>query len=292
VTFDYYAALADENHVFDEEGRVRNLASGFVDRAVDGADSDNESARQYYRKKTAELHFQLPPLNLDDNKTPSMPGWFSLAVTFELQTPWYSKDDRPFHVLDNPVRKDRVFGMPFISAASWKGLLRWSCRMESGLLSHLGQHGNKLNGWRDPDWVLHLFGNERIEDADFSRGALAFRPTWFDKVGFEVINPHDRSTRAGTKPIVYEVVPGRTNGVFHLLYAPPPNSDAPADTFRNLFAATEKLLTVYGFSAKRTAGWGMATIKAWRVAGGGGQNDAAPSEALAHLDRVRLKETR
>ena len=59
---------------------------------------------------------------------------FGIEVSFTLETPWYSKDDRPFHVLDNPVRKDRVFGVPFMSAASWKGLLRWAYGMKAGLV--------------------------------------------------------------------------------------------------------------------------------------------------------------
>src|SRR5690606_19923276 len=136
-------------------------------------------------------------------------NWLALSVTFKLQAPWFSKDDVPLRVLHNPVHRDRVFGRPFMPASSWKGLLRWAMRMklEPSLLAHLEKNDNTLNDWTDSAEVVHLFGNERDKVDDFRRGALAFRPTWFDKVGFEVINPHNRAKKAGTKPILYEVVP-------------------------------------------------------------------------------------
>ena len=102
------------------------------------------------------------------------------------------------------------------------------------------------------------------EDEDFSRGALQCFPTWFDKVGFEVINPHDRTKKAGTKPILYEVVPPGATGTLRVLYAPAPGATS-ANVNRQkalllLLDAVEALITEYGFSAKRTSGWGVATI--------------------------------
>jgi CRISPR-associated protein Cmr2 len=189
-------------------------------------------------------------------------------VGFELLTPWYSKDDRVFHVMDNPVRKDRVFGVPYMAASSWKGLLRWACRMQAGLREHLRENDGKIEGWRDPDWILHLFGNEKGEEEDFHRGALVFYPTWFDKIGFEVINPHSRERRAGTQPIYYEVVPIGTNGTLSLLYAPWPRMKPeanPGEVIPKLLEAIETLLTTYGISAKRTVGWGTAKITEWKA---------------------------
>lgn len=199
----------------------------------------------------------------------SLPSTFYLAlqVDFELLTPWYSRDDRVFHVLDNPVRKDRIFGMPFMAAASWKGMLRWACRMQAGLRQQLEQ-GKRFEEWKDPDWILHLFGNEKGEEWDFHRGALVFYPTWFDKIGFEVINPHSRERRAGTQPIYYEVVPPGARGTLHLLYAPwlgiEPAAD-PKDFLPKLLEAIDALLATYGISAKRTVGWGTAKIIQWQA---------------------------
>lgn len=212
--------------------------------------------------------------------------WLGLQVDFELLTPWYSKDDRVFHFLDNPVHKDRIFGMPFMSAASWKGMLRWACRMQAGLRKHL-EEGKPFRGWEDPNWILHLFGNEKGEEKDFHQGALVFYPTWFDRIGFQVINPHSRERRAGTQPIYYEVVPPDAKGTLYLLYAPWPGMSReadPRDALPRLLKAIEDLLTTYGISAKRTVGWGTAKITKWKAFRKGQQ-------PVEHDDREQLWRT-
>lgn len=306
MSFDYYAYLVEnaENKVRPKRVNEYALASGFVDgctvayskaeieradaekreRSADnGSDEQKQArdqrkqaekrkneARQCYMKRAAELELNLPPdLHLEpDHASLLHPTWFCIDVSFTLKSPWHSKDDRPFHVLDNPVRKDRVFGVPFMSAASWKGLLRWACRMQAGLSDHLEKHDMKMDGWNDPPWIVHLFGNEKSEQKDLRSGTLIFYPTWFDKVDFEVINPHSRKTRAGTKPIYYEVVPAETKGRLQLLYAPLPeeienDKVKPADFFDSLIDSIKALLETYGISAKRTAGWGTARINKW-----------------------------
>ena len=280
MIFDYYASLTEQETCLEKAGEC-GLASGFADgclvwscqdkpRDKKAPDPKND-ARRCYMKRASELeNLKLPPnLNLepDFSQLPDS-SWFGIKVEFELLSPWYSKDDRPFHVLDNPVRKDKVFGVPFMSAASWKGLLRWACRMQEGLYEHLKSNDMKMHDWKDPAWIVHLFGNERVEGEEFSRGALQLYPTWFDKVGFEVINPHKRKTRAGTQPIYYEVVPAGTKGKLRLLYAPLPgeieNSKVKlSDFIDTLIDSITALLETYGISAKRTTGWGTARIDMW-----------------------------
>lgn len=279
MSFDYYAYLA-EIKACPERVNEGGLASGFMDGCAvwscqdkpqekKAPDPKNE-ARQCYMEHAAKLDLSLPSdLHLESEHV-SLPDstWFGIDVSFELVSPWYSKDDRPFHVLDNPVRKDRVFGVPFMSAASWKGLLRWACRMQSGLLKHLETHDMKMDSWKDPSWIVHLFGNEKGEQEDFRCGALVFCPTWFNKVGFEVINPHSRTRRAGTQPIYYEVVPAGTEGRLRLLYAPlsgqiEKDEVTPEDFIDDLIDSIRALLETYGISAKRTAGWGTARIDTW-----------------------------
>jgi CRISPR-associated protein Cmr2 len=285
MSFDHFADLAKQQaRPQGQAGSAANLASGFVDgctvwscrpkpsSAAGGGKQGkkapapaDEARRCYIEGARSVTSLGLPAeLHLDAVDAPPTRAWIVLEVTFSLETPWYSKDDRPFHVLDNPVRKDRVFGVPFVSAASWKGLLRWSCRMLAGLHAHLEKHEGKLDGWSDPEWILHLFGNEKGEDKRFQRGVLAFYPTWFSKLGYEVINPHSRARRAGTQPIHYEVVPAGTEGTLRLLYAPLPGDEgAAADALDSLIGAIEALLVTYGFSAKRTVGWGTACVRQW-----------------------------
>jgi len=307
MRFDLYAELASLQACPTRSALPGGLASGFVDGCTmwffrGEMDADTKSgnqkknnARECYQKRAAADTLQLPSeLNLDpDPGAPLLKDWVAIEIKFKLLSPWYSKDDRPFHVLDNPVRKDRVFGVPCMSAASWKGLLRWACRMQAGLREHLQQHGGRMDDWSDPDWIIHLFGNEKGEKEDFLRGALAFYPTWFNKVSFEVINPHSRKTRAGTQPILYEVVPADTEGVLRLLYAPLPGNDACGtaegiDALQKLLDAAEQLLTVYGLSAKRTAGWGIAEVLEARANGGEWKREHPLQELKGKLGSLLL----
>jgi CRISPR-associated protein Cmr2 len=235
---------------------------------------DKDGARRDYQSNPPKVYAGYEPIS-----SMLLRDWLALTVTFQLQAPWFSKDDLPFHVLDNPGHRDHVFGAPFMPASSWKGLLRWAARMKTGLLAHLEANNNTLTGWKDSTELVYLFGNERDESDHFQRGALAFRPTWFDKVDFEVINPHDRTRKAGTKPILYEVVPPGATGTLNVLYAPTPSAAAAGVDRQKavllLVDAVEALITEYGFSAKRTSGWGVATItKAnlrWRDGSRGGE---------------------
>lgn len=285
MSFDYYASL-DEKKACPKRVNESGLASGFIDGCSVWScrDGEKNKARQCYMKRAAELEINLPPdLHLEPDHACLLDStWFGIDISFTLVSPWYSKDDRPFHVLDNPVRKDRVFGAPFMSAASWKGLLRWACRMQAGLSGHLEKHDMKMDGWKDPSWIVHLFGNEKGEDKDFRSGTLVFYPTWFNKVGFEVINPHRRSRRAGTQPIYYEVVPPGTTGRLQLLYAPltgeiEQDRITPTDFIDCFIDSIRALLETYGISAKRTAGWGTARIdnnkSKLRFVEGGSLND-------------------
>ncbi|MEW6140416.1 MAG: RAMP superfamily CRISPR-associated protein [Thermodesulfobacteriota bacterium] len=272
MIFDYYAFL-DGSKACPQQVKEGGLASGFADGCTVWScrgDKEKNNARQCYMKRAADLELKLPQelqLEPDHGHLPNS-TWFGIDVSFTLKSPWYSKDDRPFHVLDNPVRKDHVFGVPFMSSAAWKGLLRWACRMKAGLLGHLEAHGTRMDGWKDPPWILHLFGNEKGASEHFRSGTLVCYPTWFNKVGFEVINPHNRTRRAGMQPIYYEVVPVDTKGRLRLLYAPLPGEIerdrvTPADFIDSLIDSIKALLETYGISAKRTAGWGTARIDTW-----------------------------
>jgi CRISPR-associated protein Cmr2 len=293
---DYYAFLdkkfsVQEQFECEREANGSGFASGFVDACTVLSCRDKEvknQARKRYLKHASESSFRLPegfPFEPDFSRLP-YPSWLGIEVSFTLETAWCSKDDRLFHVLDNPVRKDRVFGIPFMPASSWKGLLRWVCRMQAGLLDHLQKNNMKMDGWKDPSWIVHFFGNEKGEEDAFSRGALVFYPTWFGKIGYEVINPHSRVRRAGTQPIYYEVVPAETAGKLHLLYAPLPLRTGkkiinPGETLSKLVDTVEALLSAYGISAKRTAGWGTAKISRWQ--GFPGKQDSFQYDAASEF---------
>lgn len=273
MTWDYFVDLANNASQQETLAPPEGLVGGFVDKvSVLFCQDDKEKARRCYMNRSGKditIPYLISRTEPNFSSLPSS-AWLAFQVDFALLTPWYSKDDRVFHALDNPVRKDRVFGVPFMAASSWKGMLRWACRMQAGLREHF-EVGKRFEDWADPDWILHLFGNEKGEGEEFSRGALAFYPTWFDRIGFEVINPHSRERRAGTQPIYYEVVPPGAKGTLSLLYAtwaPWPEMKPAAkaeEVLPMLLEAIEALLTTYGISAKRTVGWGTAEVGKWRA---------------------------
>ena len=264
---------------------------------------------------------------------------FALEMRFELARPYLSQDDDAFYIIDNPVRKDKVFKVPFMAPTSWKGGLRavatWGLvDAFAGLLPSdpLADEDEweklLLELWRERAQRVLLFGNEKQSEADFLNRWLAPRlfpelpeeskekrrerlekqakqlgkafevylkanhyrtekvegrqgrlfcfPTFFNRIGLEVINPHDRERRVGTKPILFESVPAGATGNFRLLHVPydfpskvTPNKatlQAQIQTELPLVAETVRdLLTVYGFGAKTSSGFGAAAPVAHQV---------------------------
>jgi len=230
------------------------------------------------------------------------PGSWFLQFTFTLAKPWISKDDDPFYVAEsvNPVRKDKVFKVPMMSAASWKGLLRWTAmhiRLAKGAIASPkkfaeerfvqtllfgDEKGEEPSGTKDfaayldalnpqarqeYERLLRAYYDLKTDDPlPHHSGRLMFYPTFFDLIDVEVINPHSRETRAGTHPIYLECVPAGARGTFSLLYVPfdlvgqgqETMADEAGKHLRYLAPIIKNLFLIYGFSAKRTSGFGVA----------------------------------
>ncbi len=179
-------------------------------------------------------------------------GSLLLRVDVELLTPFFSKDDTAFYPTDNVLRRDKVFEIPFLSAAGVKGLLRWAHRMASDSIT-------------DDTAAEVLFGKARDGDNEASRqGLLYFWPLiWASgNIGLDVINPLNRDTGAGTIPIKYEVVLPKAKGSLYFLLMPAREKDgidnaALQDT---LLRDLGWLLENGGLSAKKTADWGRVKV--------------------------------
>ncbi len=182
-------------------------------------------------ERLARLELLEPSLRLIGGLPPG--SWF-LQFTFTLAKPWISKDDDHFYVAEsvNPVRKDKVFKVPMMSAASWKGLLRWTA-MRVRLVENKDQMSDEEFADERFRQAL-LFGDEKGEEPGQSKdfaayldslkqsakelyrqkvrkyflgdanakemphhsGRMSFYPTFFDLIDVEVINPHSRKTKA------------------------------------------------------------------------------------------------
>jgi hypothetical protein len=178
---------------------------------------------------------------------------YSCLVTFKftLASPYVSKDERTFYIHDNPVRRDRTLALPIVSGTAWKGNLRKAARLSPVKAG--------------PDEILSLFGNEREDEGAFRRGRLTFFPTFFGEIDVEVINPHDRKTKAGTMPIYIETVPAGAKGLFGLSYVPfdlfgMNDSDAVACVRRDYTVISQsiaRMMLYHGFAAKSSYGFGV-----------------------------------
>lgn len=176
---------------------------------------------------------------------------FFLQFRFTLARPFYSKGDETFYIHENPLMKEKVFQVPMVRPSTWKGVLRHAVSQQWG---------------EDSPLLLRLFGSPRGEQEFDRRGRLTFYPTFFDRIDLEVINPHSRVTKAGTVPISLEIVPPGAVGFFSLLYIPfdligQERERVRKEAAEDLQAVVQALETVmkhWGFSAKRSRGFGLA----------------------------------
>ncbi|HDN73446.1 MAG TPA: hypothetical protein ENG16_00295 [Archaeoglobus sp.] len=182
----------------------------------------------------------------------------NIEIKFKLKRPYISRDDEEFYIIDNPVCKEKVFKVSYIRPTSWKGVLRHVVR---DILRKRREVVEK-----------RLFGNEKGEEKSRC-GRLFFLPTFLSGISLDVITPLDRVRRAPAHgPILFEVAPEGTEGVFKLIYM-------PFDLHEKLFSEREmdklealreiredlevlkeaipKMMLEHGFSAKRSSGYGV-----------------------------------
>ncbi len=267
MCFDFYMYPWPENEMkdFDCYSKIKFLA----------IDSKKESAKEkhkllvYGKIKVSRKELPIEPkypylikkeleyLNALGIMKPSVnllalpPFSFFLQFTFRLATPYLSRDDDQFYICENPIRKDKVFKVPMVEGSSWKGNMRWTA---SQIINN-------------DDVIERLFGNEKGEEEKkkFRSGRLNFYPTFFDQIGLEVINPHDRKTKAGIQPIYIESVPEGASGTFSLLYVPfdlmgKSEVDVKKEVAKDLeviHCGIRKMMLTYGFSAKKSSGFGI-----------------------------------
>jgi len=252
----------------------------------------NGNYNDYLTYKLSELNLIGINSSIDIQTLPK--GSWVIEFPITLAKPFISQDDIPLYIIDNPVRKDRVFGVPFISAMAWKGNLRWTMmkislepaeknpdefariRYRHTLLFGTEKGWRETKGWGKyldklcPDakekygtMLKELSDGKNIKDVHL-RGMLHFYPTFWDKIDMDVINPHDRKTKTGKNPIYYEVVPSGAKGWFRLLYVPfyylgknEKERENVLKDLENVIEGLKAMMITYGFSAKKSSGYGV-----------------------------------
>jgi CRISPR-associated protein Cmr2 len=226
--------------------------------------------------------FNTPKINKLDIFPPYS---FFLTFAFTLVKPFISRDDEVFYICENPVKKDKIFKVPMMSGSSWKGSMRWSAGKQLEIDNDISRKFKKRMQ------LLRLFGHENESEKLYydllmpdqqkkfrkavlnetnkeglRKGRLNFYSTFFDSIRLEVINPHNRKTKAGTLPIYIESVPEETIGIFSLLYVPfdlmgRQETEIRAHAANDLHMVAQGLndmFTIYGFGAKTSSGYGVA----------------------------------
>lgn len=273
VDLDVYAKVGERNH---PSGLKAFLHS-------------NDSYNNYLTCRLSDL--SLLGINQSVNISSLPKGSWLLEFEITLKHPFISRDDMPFYIIENPVRKDKVFGIPMTSAMSWKGNLRWTM-----MKVHLEPEVNNPEEFANVRYRhTLLFGTEKgmeeyakgwtkyldeispqakeiyrdrlkerfkSEEIPSLTGMLHFYPTFWDRIDMEVINPHDRRTKTGKNPIYYEVVPRGAKGIFRLLYVPyyyihDLKINEILKDLEDVVKGLKEMMLTYGFSAKKSSGYGV-----------------------------------
>lgn len=184
----------------------------------------------------------------------SLPAYsFVLDLRFRLAAGLLTKDETRLAPTENPVRKDRALGVPYIAASSWKGCLATTLA--------------RMKAPREDPRVTRMFGSDReVEQPEECRaGRLHFYPTGFDGVGYHMLHPLNRKSKTG-KPIDLELVPKGKGGRFLVVYVPAEAAGVQWQTVREemardlhvLLAGVRRMMTEAGFGAKTSSGFGLA----------------------------------
>ena len=231
----------------------------------------------------------LYPPNIKLNEMPFCS--FLLNIDLQLRSFYLSKDEDEFYTCDNPICKDYVFKVPMIRASSWKGNLHWVAVM---LLANKTNPSAKEFA-KERLKIACLFGSERGVDIFSERlesylskiypeahaiyinllkeksntgsfsGRLKFFPTFWDNIGLDIINPHDRKSRTGKVPIWLEGVPPKAKGIFTLLYVPFDLIGLDKEKIKHevkedlklVIKLIKEMMLNFGFSAKKGSGYGV-----------------------------------
>lgn len=258
--FDYYLYEAKKNAKYSD---VELAIQKKENKNKVKEDSDNKFINKFYPQlqdvKSLPQNSTLIKISFTLKKpyTSKDEGEFNVINNKIFKKPYTSKDEGKFNVIDykifeNPIVRDKFTGLPTVKPTTWKGHLRFAAeRVE-------------CDKKRKKIIIKRLFGSEPEEKENTLKGRLYFFPTFFDEEAEkEVITPLKRDTRTPARgPIPFEVMKPSKEGDFYLLYFPYPKGDNYQESqfeedLEFLSKSLELMFYSYGFSAKKTSGFGV-----------------------------------
>ena len=330
--FKHHATLNDERGVVDKkhENEIVECYKRTIYRGKPSNQQDKRANSSLFWQSRLGQRLEERKRHLQ-NLCPSGQKEF-VSVRFRIERPVTSKDDTNWYVIDNPMRKEWVFQVPYIAGTQWKGMLRQALMRD---LANFHQEYRKnptenpfaslLNLKNKTDLttgelfararfrLFLLFGAEKESEPDQPRevtkflnkaggedaqkrfrelvaehfgckddparlivvlkrfrGRLVFLPTFFNRLGIEVLNPQDRATGAGKGPIWLETVPPGTTGELRILRVPFDlialqkdekicDKEEKHDKAVMLFGVA-RLLGHYGIGAKTSTSFGLCRV--------------------------------
>lgn len=142
------------------------------------------------------------------------------------------------------------------------------CVFDLGIDVNIQKDGTNINK-QLIDEIVKKQNKEKVKDIfSVGKGRAIFYPTYLNKLNYEVINPHSRKNRAGRNPIMYEVVPKGTKGIFQLVYIPYDGilmeksnlEDEMKSDKEFIEEILEEALENVGIGAKTKLGWGRGKL--------------------------------
>ena len=202
-----------------------------------------------------------------------------ISLEFELLSPLLTHDDDSFYLFDNPVKKDHIFGVPYLAAASMKGLT-----FDAFLRAFPAENWENL-GKKDSDRTIayrsqknklsaqaakRLFGvadnaETNLQDDSKSQvGRLHFAPIWFKYIQYLVMNP---SSEKNSMPIQFEAIAAEDSdkktvkATINFWYINKIDGEESSELevradLALLLEAISEWLPALGLGAKRLAGYG------------------------------------
>lgn len=252
--YSYFSDLSKTTDILDYYSKIQLYSVNKKQKleAYKNEINNNNSKLKSSIQLLYEFDLYQPTININllpDNS-------FFVQFEFKLKRPFYSKDDEQFYIIDNPICKESVFKVPMMRPSGWAGALK------NAIVNNDKEKNNEL----ELQSIDRLFGYVSDKEDNNKKGSLILFPTYFDNIKFEILNPHDRDTKAGKNPIYYEVVPAKSTGLFSLLYVPFYISDEEKSDANDKIAfdidlvakGLKSMFLTYGFGAKTSSGFGIA----------------------------------